>query len=324
MRRENAFTLVELLVVIAIIGILIALLLPAVQAAREAARRMSCSNHLKQIGLAIHNYHDTYRVFPPGNVLKTAGVCTGSSSQAQSEDATNWLISILPYMEQKALYDRYDFSAYNEGLPNKQVRETLVSEYACPSDLAADELMVPGDGPAAPHAIGVPYMPGSYRAVSGRSEGLRYLDSGAIASYPDTWRGAIHTVGILGFTTEGFRSLKDGSSNTLMVGESTTRTNRAYRTFWAYSYGYFTLSAATTGQARILLGDLDRCIAEGKASGASGKEKPCLRGWGSFHSGGALNFLLCDGSVRTLDPSIDMTLFANLATIDGGETAQVP
>src|SRR5512135_122792 len=103
MEQSRGFTLIELLVVIAVIGILVALLLPAVQAAREAARRMQCSNNLKQIGLALHNYHDANKKFPFGS--------RGGSSWAQTgiKDGTNWRVSILPYLEQTALYSKLNF-----------------------------------------------------------------------------------------------------------------------------------------------------------------------------------------------------------------------
>src|SRR3989304_5587049 len=104
--RRLAFTLVELLVVIAIIGVLVALLLPAVQAAREAARRMQCGNNLKQIGLAMHNYADANKKFAPGNI--TDGDCCGTLSHI------TWPISILPYVEQSALSERYNYSLRNE------------------------------------------------------------------------------------------------------------------------------------------------------------------------------------------------------------------
>ena len=318
MQRRKAFTLVELLVVIAIIGILIALLLPAVQAAREAARRMSCSNNLKQIALAVHNYQAATRSFPPGNIIKQAGVCTGGTS-FESDDGTCWSISILPYLEQEALFDNYDFGSYNESEPNQLVRETSVPAYVCPSDHAAGKLAVPARGPAAEYLGNVPYMPGSYRGVSGRSDGYRYLDSGEITTYPDAWRGPIHTVGVYGFSTESVDTITDGTTNTLLVGESTTKTNRGFRTFWAYSYSFYTMSAATTDQPRIFHADYDRCLDEG----GDGREKPCQRGWGSFHSGG-VNFALCDGSVRFLSDTIDMQLFAELSTVTGGEVANVP
>ena len=125
-------------------------------------------------------------------------------------------------------------------------------------------------------------------------------------------------MGAKGFHAERFTDIRDGMSNTLMAGESTTKTNRGWRTFWAYSFAHFSLSAATP-QSRTLLGDYDA----GVAIGGPGKEKPCKRGWGSYNSP-VINFLFCDGSVHFLETSIDMDLFANLATIDGNEIAHLP
>lgn len=318
MKSRQAFTLVELLAVIVIIVVLIALLIPAVLMAREASRRTQCTSHLKQIGLAVHSYHDSNRCFPPGNVIKQAGVCPGRSDTSQSEIGANWLISILPYLEQKPLYDAYNFRVPNEAPPNQRVRETWIASYVCPSDVDNSELAVPSSGPAAAWEKNVSFMPGSYRAMSGRSEGLRFLDSDEFATYPSDWRGAIHTVGAKGFTTESFTSILDGTSNTWLVGESTSRTSRGWRTFWAYSYAHYTLSAATP-QSRTLLGDYDECF----QLGGAGKSEPCKRGWGSYHSQ-CLHFLLCDGSARSISTSIDMELFAQMATVQGGEVVQAP
>ena len=141
-RVRKAFTLIELLVVIAIIGILIGLLLPAVQKVREAANRTSCQNNLKQIGLALHNYHDSNNKFPPGGVTN-GGCCTTPSG-------ANWAIYILPYIEQDNLYKQYDFTIPNEAnadpkRPFSVVRQ-IVKTYNCPSDPNINQVMVPASG----------------------------------------------------------------------------------------------------------------------------------------------------------------------------------
>jgi len=308
--KKNGFTLVELLVVIAIIGVLVALLLPAVQSAREAARRMQCSNHLKQMGLAVHNYESAHGVFPPGGI--TVGPCCGVPSGA------NWAIAILPYMEKQALYDLYDFTAFNEDPANQAARETQVSTYVCPSDIETDELDTPRSGPGS----GVLYRRGSYRAVSGRSNGLGWFDDNNSASnLPYNWRGPLHTTGrsttALPLTQESFASIRDGASNTLMFGEMVTTTQKRRRTFWAYTYTSYNQSSITP-LARAFIGDYDECVDLAPAD-----DGPCKRAWASFHLGGLL-FGVCDGSVRFIGESVDLFLLAELATIDGGEIAQWP
>jgi prepilin-type N-terminal cleavage/methylation domain-containing protein/prepilin-type processing-associated H-X9-DG protein len=323
--RRAAFSLVELLVVMMIIGVLVALLLPAVQAAREAARELQCVNNLKQIGLALHGYHVALGSLPPGNINDTAGLCPGKSEPASSDSIQfgNWLIAILPYIEQTGLASQYDPHHANASTANRAVREATVTGYLCPSDANPQTPAVPATGPGA--TVGAKYAPGSYRAVSGRSDsygvddGLNYPDSEMfLSSYRRTSRGPIHMVGVWGYTTEQLSDVKDGLSNTLLVGESTTASAPSHRTFWAYPYAYYTLSGATA-QTRILWGDYDRCV----QAGGAGNAEPCKRGWGSFHPG-RLNFVFCDGAVHRISTSIDMTLFGNLATIDGGEVAQTP
>ena len=133
-QKSRAFTLVELLVVITIIGILIALLLPAVQAAREAARRMQCSNNLKQIGLAILNYESANGVLPIGTNFRVDSV-------GQSYKANSVFASLLPYVEQMALYDMYDFKKRVYQAPNTQVVVVQIPAFLCPSDNAAGRKM---------------------------------------------------------------------------------------------------------------------------------------------------------------------------------------
>jgi len=317
---KRGLTLIELLVVIAIIGLLVALLLPAVQAAREASRRSSCSNNLRQLGVAILSYHDNYGSFPPGNVTKTQGICHGDALAGvgyPTEDGSNRLIANLPFIEEASLYATYDFNDFNEAAQNRKVREAYIVSYLCPSDLEA-ELGVPASGPACVPALNLAYRPGSYRAMCGRSDGNQFIDSDAFLNYPRSWRGPIHTVGLGGWTVERLRNVVDGTSHTIMVGESATQTNPTFRTFWSYSYSHYSLSSATP-QARTLLGDYDACT----KAGGNGASLPCRRGWGSLHTDGS-NFLFCDGAVQFLSTSIDMNLFVTMGTIDGGEVPITP
>ncbi len=125
-KRTRGFTLIELLVVIAIIAILIALLLPAVQQAREAARRSSCKNNLKQIGLALHDYHDAYASFPPAHVVDEKGTPLYS-----------WRVLLLPYLEQKALYSEWDATQAWDSPANRRLSDTVLSVYTCPNSTDA-------------------------------------------------------------------------------------------------------------------------------------------------------------------------------------------
>jgi prepilin-type N-terminal cleavage/methylation domain-containing protein len=137
LRRIRAFTLVELLVVIAIIGVLVALLLPAVQAARESARRMKCSNQLKNFGLAMHNYADVHQTFPIGHMFR--GIFDGDPNNAQGGSGFGWGSAILPFIEQNALYNQFNFSVpittNTTAVPNLIIAQTHLPFFACPSDL---------------------------------------------------------------------------------------------------------------------------------------------------------------------------------------------
>jgi prepilin-type N-terminal cleavage/methylation domain-containing protein/prepilin-type processing-associated H-X9-DG protein len=304
-RARRAFTLIELLVVIAIIAILIGLLLPAVQKVREAATRSQCQNNLKQIALAVHNYHDTYGTFPPGGV--TEGTCCGTQS------GTNWAIAILPFIEQQNLANEYVSNQTNESAANAPVRTTSVKTYVCPADINANVLEKPDSGPGS----GLEYMPGSYRAVSGKSDGSAFWDNADALGISRDWRGALHSVWVSrGLNVERLTGVSDGTANTLLVGEYTTRTHNRRRTFWAYTYTSYNQSSATLNQSRTLLTDYDRCV----AVGGPGDVNPCKRAWGSYHTG-VINFVWCDGSVRPVSSSIDMNVFTALATIAGGEVA---
>jgi prepilin-type N-terminal cleavage/methylation domain-containing protein len=322
MRRSKSatpatgFTLVELLVVIAIIGLLVAMLLPAVQAARESARRTSCINNLRQIGAAIHLYNDAHQAFPPGGI--SPGPC------CSVESYTSWTIQILPFLEQRAVYDLYSQLETNESRANKAVREAFISVYSCPSDIRRNALDLPNSGPG--NAMKLPYMPGSYRGVGGRSDGTNgaWWDVTRRTMPPRKWRGVFHVVDAH-LKPETFAAVRDGLTNTIMVGEYTTRPSKAIpasagsrRTFWAYTYGSYNRSDAVP-ESRTLLGDYDRCT----SLGGQGGHEPCNRAWGSFHPD-VLNFLLCDGSVQSYSLSIDMKRFVESATIAGREYIPLP
>ncbi|HEV3255460.1 MAG TPA: DUF1559 domain-containing protein [Gemmataceae bacterium] len=317
--KRAGFTLIELLVVIAIIAVLVALLLPAVQKVREAATRVQCQNNLKQIGVAMHNYHATHNRFPPGNIRGDSASPPGGEPDCNYTYGT-WTIYLLDYIEQGALYRSYDMNKANEARSDAQadVRTTFVKTYVCPADPGPFQPALPASGPASSDECGLPdihYMPGSYRGMSGRGDEAhqRFFDNpDHVRHLPGAWRGVLHTVGSTSrLKPESFATITDGTSNTLMVGEYATRTHPGRRTFWAYSFTSYTQSSATLDSA-ILLNDYEQCRV------ATGNNGECNRGWGSFHPG-VINFVFCDGSVHPISQGIDMDVFTHLATIAGGE-----
>src|SRR5436190_5317653 len=162
---RRAFTLVELLVVIAIIGVLVALLLPAVQAARESARRMQCTNKLKQIALAAHNIHDVNGAFPSGHK-----VTYNPTSNTQVYYA-NWGIQLLPYLEQQALFNLYDDTVPNLDPKNSLLRASKCVAYICPAELLPGRLLTPET--QAPNGVtgNTQFVSSSYRGMAGVTVG---------------------------------------------------------------------------------------------------------------------------------------------------------
>ncbi|MBA2114689.1 DUF1559 domain-containing protein [Bremerella alba] len=311
-RTVRGFTLVELLVVIAIIGVLIALLLPAVQQAREAARRMQCSNQLKQIGLAVHNYHDTYKVFPAGSVNL-------NTTTAADKSLSNWAIGILPFLEQPALYEQYNQSVHNSHVDNQDVLTTILPAMLCPSDVNSEVLTQPSQ------LLSIDIAPGSYKGNVGRRFGGAngYFDyppyAGSYNASQKTSIGPLHVSGVNGLGWERFATITDGSTNTLLVGEYHTKTRPDTKTFWASSHSFHNLGAAQP-ESYTRIPDWEACYA---ATGNSQHWK-CYRAFGALHAAGTINFAMCDGSVTSIPQTIDNVVFEALSTISRDEVVTLP
>jgi prepilin-type N-terminal cleavage/methylation domain-containing protein/prepilin-type processing-associated H-X9-DG protein len=333
-RFRSGFTLVELLVVIAIIGVLVALLLPAVQAAREAARRVQCQSNLKQLALGVLNYESSKKTLPPGGI--TDGDCCGTQSGA------GWSILILPFVEQQSLYSKYDFDEPNEalidtdkdGLVNSVVREANPVIFDCPTDEDTELNDRPASGPGETRL----YNRGSYRGNSGlcTTQSQAYWDSSSQGNEKFAHeRGPLPGIGrmfnnpwVLNPTLMtnppwtlkspvALREIVDGTTNTLLLAEKSHTGKLAEslrrRTFWAYTYTSYQRSV-TFLQTRSIISDYDRCLAIGGDFG----DDPCKRSWGSLHPGG-LTTAMCDGSVAFVSEGIDIFLFGGMSTIAGGE-----
>ncbi len=316
-RNRPGFTLVELLVVIAIIAILIALLLPAIQAAREAARSTVCSNNLRQMGIAMHVYHEAMDQFPPGGITGDAPFIDNRSDWS-GPNWSNWAIELLPYIEETYLYEQYVHEARNEDSVNEEVRRALVPTYTCPTDLNARELRNPDSGNP---GSGLLYRHGSYRGMAGRSDGGEdfFTEQNPPSSgyLPKGWRGVFHYTGHGYFMEpEKISKISDGLSHTIALGECVNRSQLGRGTFWAYTYTSYNKSAATPFST-TLLGDYWLCRSFTMSS------EPCKRGWGTYHPDG-INFALCDGSVHFISLRINMDVFGQLASIAEGEPVNFP
>ena len=311
--RRGAFTLVELLVVIAIIGILIALLLPAVQAAREAARRMQCTNNLKQIALALHNYHDTHRALPFGS-----GGRIGTPGYAI---AGTWPAMILPFVEQRSLYDLFDFKVAMDDAANAEAVRTVVAVYICPSDPQGSEPVLdnraPGyNNPATamgiwyPGCMGPTHMDHCDFCEDQEPSATNWCCQGY--NFGSTANGSIAAgtfAGVFGRYPKSvrFRDIADGLSNTLMAGE-TLPAHCQWNSAYAPNF--------STTSTNIPLNTM-----EDPEGSTDNWWRTC--GFKSRHPGGA-NFAMADGSVHFLPETIDFRLYNGLGTRDGGEVASLP
>jgi len=299
-RRPVGFTLVELLVVIAIIGVLVALLLPAVQAAREAARRMKCQNHLKQIGLGLHNYHDSLNTLPPGGA--------GTPSTVAGNDGMGFHVFILPYVEQTALQQQFQMSTRYNVAPNRDLGAHKVSFYLCPS---AVNLYTENNGENPPGRKGwTTHYHGNMGPndlVSNRYEVLGSTNGGQAKQ------------GVLGRESKTrIAEITDGTSNTFLVGETSwTRPSGQNVGYRVWHRGCNTNNALACGSCRNVANGLGTVWAGGGATAEYNNFS-----FGSIHPS-ATNFLFCDASVRSVSNNIPLGLLMATASRDGGETQTV-
>lgn len=313
---RSAFTLVELLVVIAIIGILVALLLPAVQAAREAARRMSCSNNLKQIGLALHNYHDTNRSLP--------AAYNGLGYPPSPTTHYRWsaLAAISPYLEQTNLYNSLDFRvplfapapSFAPFPQNLAAVRTAIPGYLCPSD--SIRVVTTGFGPS------------NYMACAGNGANSGDLYNAAGAFYANSWLN--------------LAAITDGTTNTVFAAETLLGSGAPDETAAKptdFRRAYRPIAAATIANLAACLGsgqwryNRNYCWADGgittgtynhyfgpnpQHADCHGRSSPGWKAARSNHPGG-VQALLGDGSVRFVAETVNLSVWQGLSTRAGGE-----
>jgi prepilin-type N-terminal cleavage/methylation domain-containing protein/prepilin-type processing-associated H-X9-DG protein len=320
---RRGFTLIELLVVIAIIGVLMALLLPAVQKVREAANRARCANNLKQLALAAHHHHDSKGKFPNGlHTVETDG--------GRYANGTCWEVELLPYFEQDNLKKRWDYDDYRNNVAGRMNATTaqILQVLLCPSDRMPDLVWHVSSDESSQYA----YANGFY----GMSN---YGGNAGIRSFPPL--GMVTRDGIF-YQDSGIRlaDVTDGASNTFLFGERSH-----FDPVWDYMTSIYDSSfyplakwgkwAAVYATAGGSLGErllstpvpinyrVPAGISQQQFGGATGAEDNRLCAYGSGHPGGA-NFAFADGSVRFLSDSIPLDTLQALSTRAGGEVVGVP
>ena len=351
-RQRRGFTLIELLVVIAIIAILIALLLPAVQQAREAARRTQCKNNLKQLGLALHNYHDVHSMFPIQYRMNNLRTINGLTQ-------TSWVYQTLPMFDQAPMFNQWDHNyswiggqngvqmdpRVGPDLTNPAQGSNLwiwgqpLTVLQCPSDASpASGGTSPGArvinfGPNGPRrdwtigitsykgVLGANWSFGSIQVTSGIWGRSRFCDD--FANLTGAKRGQYPfrcPTGYMGRGNDGdglptrMRDITDGTSNSLMLGESSFNQNGLAS--WAWFNGVLATAAFPINRPAECTAGIGAPLVQGW--NACWRDWRNNQGFSSLHVGGA-QFALCDGSVRFISQNIDLATYRNVATIQGGE-----
>lgn len=314
---RSGFTLVELLVVIAIIGILVGLLLPAVQSAREAARRMQCSNNLKQIGLALHNYESAHRKFPPGFISRVTGTWSGVGNDPIPEAGPGWsfFALILPHIEQTNLHNTINFSLPIANPVNQVARSTRIKEYQCPSDTWNEPVVV------WPTTLGIADLaPASYIGCLGGGDPANAPAYTAMYEQ-QPFNGMFHRNAAIRHA-----DIIDGTSNTIAIGERASMfTPNGWAGVIPTAQTVFAPRVAqsrgqTVGQtARPAITMATVHVRTGGPNAPGGSPG----GFWSPHTGGAL-FLLMDGSTHTISTTVDMPTFRAMAGRNDGIVVTLP
>ncbi len=338
MRIRRAFTLIELLVVVAILAALLALLLPAVQQARESARRTQCRNNLRQLGLALHNYHDQASVFPPGYV--SANTDPARIVTAPRYQGWGWNMMILPHLDQASLYNQFNFSSSILETLSRPVNPmtTGLAVVRCPSDPGSrlvDYLDVTEDRLWTVPPAELQFARTNYFGVIGRQtsapigvQGLQFGLEMTTEYFSGSFADDSHI---------GFARLADGASQTVIVGERYTPAARGRATnpnpvghgAWAG------VPSEGAGGGHTALGDVS--VDTTTASDSDGSLAPAgyhingnntpqfprgqTTGFGSMHAGGC-HFLLADGAVRLLSENTDIDLYHKLGDINDGHAIE--
>ena len=301
--RLRGFTLIELLVVIAIIAILVALILPAVQQAREAAHRTECLNNIKQIGLALHNYHDTHRIFPPGWIA--VDPVTRNPSAHEGISGAAWGTMILPYLEQAPLYNQFNPAVAINDPVNLPFIDNVIVAWQCPSDPKPDKWDIEEEG--SPGTVLATLPTANYVGVFGPE----HLDGceNSPGTDPVLSTGQCKGEGMFYHNSKvRLRDVTDGTTNTLMLGERRTNTELGWYSTWP--------GMVPEGEEAFqrVLGSADHVPNYEPPGGAL----PHFDDFSSRHEGGA-QFTLGDGSVRFISENMDTGLYQSLSTIQGGE-----
>ncbi|QDT52627.1 putative major pilin subunit [Caulifigura coniformis] len=311
LRRRLGFTLIELLVVIAIIAILVALLLPAVQQAREAARRIQCKNNLKQLGLAFHNYADVYNALPPSRITVTVPTMAVYSG---------WSVCLLPFLDQSTVNNVYNFNKAHFEPENQTAVRTKLPVFICPSTPNGDRMVLLSTGP------GVSTLPADRLGAASD-----YFARAPQLGYHVDITGRKGASAMTSNKHTRLAEFTDGLSNTIVIDEIAARPTKYVKGVATnIQTGQPGWAAWSSPNAINLFSANADCSAEGDryvvATSTTQPQFSCLvnccnlQGIYSFHSGSA-NSLVGDGSVHSIGANIDVDVLINLHTRDGGEVA---